>query len=101
MTVIRYKTLSEQLYADSDYLTKLANKPSMREHCQEIINATVDINRAAFQIKQQEKTGKWINDWEMGMSECSCCGETYLWEDHKGTEDFHYCPNCGARMVSE
>ena len=52
-------------------------------------------------VTPKEKTGKWINDWEMGMSECSCCGETYLWEDHKGTENFHYCPNCGARMVSE
>jgi hypothetical protein len=50
---------------------------------------------------EKEKTGKWINDWEMGMSECSCCGETYLWEDHKGTENFHYCPNCGTRMVRE
>ena len=50
-------------------------------------------------VTPKEKTGMWINDWEMGMSECSCCGETYLWEDHKGTENFHYCPNCGARMV--
>ena len=49
-------------------------------------------------VTPKEKTGMWINDWEMGMSECSCCGETYLWEDHKGTENFHYCPNCGARM---
>lgn len=46
-----------------------------------------------------QKTGKWINDWEMGMSECSCCGETYLWEDHKGTANFYFCPNCGAKMV--
>ena len=49
-------------------------------------------------VTPKEKTGMWINDWEMGMSECSCCGENYLWEDHKGTENFHYCPNCGARM---
>ena len=59
---IQYKTLSEQLYADSDYLTKLANKPSMREYCQEIINATVDINRAAFRLKRYEKAQKEIAD---------------------------------------
>lgn len=52
-------------------------------------------------VTPKEKTGKWINDWEMGMSKCSCCGETYLWEDHKGTENFHFCPNCGARMEVE
>lgn len=52
-------------------------------------------------VTPKEKTGKWINDWEMGMSECSICGETYLWEDYKGTENFHFCPNCGAKMVSE
>ena len=52
-------------------------------------------------VTPKEKIGKWINDWEMGMSECSICGETYLWEDYKGTENFHYCPNCGARMVRE
>ena len=52
---IKYKTLSEQLYADSDYLTKLANQPKMREYCQEIINATVDINRAAFELGSKEE----------------------------------------------
>lgn len=100
MTVIRYKTLSEQLYADSDYLTKLANKPSMREHCQEIINATVDINRAAFQIKQQEKTAAWVptDEEPHEIYECNACG--WLLYDVDRT-DFKYCPNCGARMVNE
>ena len=100
MTVIRYKTLSEQLYADSDYLTKLANKPSMREHCQEIINATVDINRAAFKLAHpEEKTGHWEyvqydGNPNIGNLHCSEC------ERIAGFE-YKYCPNCGARMVSE
>ena len=94
---IQYKTLSEQLYADSDYLTKLANKPSMREYCQEIINATVDINRAAFQIKQQKKTGHWKyvqndNNPDIGKLYCSECNRIASFE-------YNYCPNCGARMV--
>ena len=57
-----FKSLSEALYAGTDYLTKLANKPSMREHCQEIINTTVDINRAAFMLKRYEKAQKEIAD---------------------------------------
>ena len=60
----KFKTLSEALYSDSHYLTKLANKPSMREYCQDIINATVDMNRAAFaleQIKEEIKT-KYIGE---------------------------------------
>ena len=51
----KFKTLSEALYADSDYLTALANKPNMRKYCQEIIDATVDINRAAFKLKGMEE----------------------------------------------
>ena len=108
MTVIRYKTLSEQLYADSDYLTKLANKPSMREHCQEIINATVDINRAAFKLAHpEEKTGHWeyvqydynpnIGNWH-----CSECRNIVMRCANKNEEGgipiYNYCPNCGEDM---
>ena len=101
MTVIRYKTLSEQLYADSDYLTKLANKPSMRAYCQEIINATVDINRAAFNLAHpEEKTAAWVptDEEPHEIYECNACGWLLYDEDRT---DFKYCPNCGARMVSE
>ena len=59
---IKFKTLSEALYADSDYLTKLANQPKMREYCQEIINSTIDINRAAFTLERYEKAKKEIAD---------------------------------------
>ena len=101
MTVIRYKTLSEQLYADSDYLTKLANQPKMREYCQEIINATVDINRAAFNLAHpEEKTAAWVptDEEPHEIYECNACGWLLYDEDRT---DFKYCPNCGARMVSE
>lgn len=95
---INFKTLSEALYADSDYLTKLANQPKMKEYCQEIINATVDINRAAFQIKQQPKTGAWvpIDAEPHDIYECNACGWLLYYEDRT---DFKYCPNCGARMT--
>ncbi len=96
---IQYKTLSEQLYADSDYLTKLANKPSMREDCQDIINTTIDINRAAFKLAHpEEKTVAWvpIDAEPHDIHECNACG--WLLYDID-TKDFKYCPNCGARMV--
>ena len=68
----KFKSLSEALYADSDYLTKLANKPNMSSYCQEIINATVDINRAAFTItKLKEAIGKIKNELENSyIGEC-------------------------------
>ena len=97
----KFKGLIEALDADSTYLTELANKPSMREHCQKIINATVDINRAAFKLAHpEEKTAAWvpIDEEPHEVYECNACG--WLLYDVDRT-DFKYCPNCGARMVSE
>ena len=42
--------------------------------------------------------GKWKEDWETGCSECSACGESYLWEDYDGVGEWNFCPNCGAKM---
>lgn len=42
--------------------------------------------------------GEWIEDWEIGCSDCSHCGKGYLWEDYKGVADWKYCPNCGAKI---
>jgi len=42
--------------------------------------------------------GKWKEDWETGCSECSACGESYLWEDYDGVCEWNFCPNCGADM---
>lgn len=41
---------------------------------------------------------KWEDDWETGCSECSACGESYLWEDYDGVGEWNFCPNCGAWM---
>ena len=93
-----FKSLSEALYADSDYLTKLANKPSMREYCQEIINATVDINRAAFKLAHpEEKTAAWVptDEEPHEIYECNSCGWLLYEVD---TKDFRFCPSCGAKM---
>ena len=30
------------------------------------------------------KRAHWKEDWEMGCSECSECGEGFLWEDFNG-----------------
>lgn len=81
-----------------DKMDKALDTDRTVENYKELLN---ECYKVLPSVTPKEKTGMWINDWEMGMSECSCCGETYLWEDHKGTENFHYCPNCGARMVSE
>ena len=50
-------------------------------------------------LEQEPKTGLWIGideepheDWE-----CDNCGFV-IWAD-ENIEKFHYCPNCGAKMV--
>ena len=42
--------------------------------------------------------GRWVEDWETGCSECSNCGDGFLWEDFKGVAAWNFCPNCGAEM---
>ena len=52
-------------------------------------------------LPSAERQGKWVNEkyrwiksismWWSAAYECSVCGEA-------GIKDWHYCPNCGARM---
>ena len=42
------------------------------------------------------KRAHWKEDWEMGCSRCSECGEGFLWEDFDGVAEWNFCPNCGA-----
>lgn len=44
------------------------------------------------------KRAHWKEDWEMGCSKCSECGEGFLWEDFNGVAEWNFCPNCGADM---
>ena len=46
------------------------------------------------------KHGQWIQigyDKAMDRISCSCCKEYWNIADNN-TEDFDYCPNCGAKM---
>lgn len=58
------------------------------------------IENAPVADVQEIKHGKWklcYEDWRMQIAgdECSACGF-----QHYGTciSDYHYCPNCGAKM---
>lgn len=49
----------------------------------------------------EQKTGRWI-PFDCDTWECSECKN--LFTTLEGTpkdNDFHYCPNCGAKMESE
>ena len=39
--------------------------------------------------------GRWMDNEDYMF--CSCCGMQWNYCDNN-TEDFHYCPNCGAKM---
>ena len=50
-----------------------------------------------------EKTGKWeLHDDESFSYKCSVCGKhAYGCFSEVYAGEYHYCPNCGARMVGE
>lgn len=33
-----------------------------------------------------------------GVYECSACGEPYILDDTPTAHNYHFCPNCGAKM---
>lgn len=61
-------------------------------------------------LPSAERTGHWISDWNKkikmidgcpdGSCHCSYCGEWLVASDEYAVKGI-YCPNCGARMVSE
>ena len=48
-----------------------------------------------------QKSEKWIFDDNSSATVCPNCKQGYLWEDYKGTSEWNFCPNCGAKMESE
>ena len=72
------------------------------------VNKFLDLTDTANKaLEQQEKTGHWIDtdEWRETVDgfeqwgyfrKCSKCGYVF-----KFLEIDNYCPNCGARMVSE
>ena len=57
-------------------------------------------NRVLEILNREEKTAAWVptDEEPHEVYECNACG--WLLYDVDRT-DFKYCPNCGARMVSE
>lgn len=54
------------------------------------------------ELPSAERKGKWVNhrnDDGHNIADCNLCGSTLQWFDNDG--EHNYCPNCGARMVSE
>lgn len=56
-----------------------------------------NVNKIIENLPSAERTGKWVPSHipESTLCECDQCGFDC------GAYSFSYCPNCGARMVSE
>lgn len=53
------------------------------------------INIAIQALEQEPQTGHWIE--KMDACECPYCHKAWDYFDND-TEDFDYCPKCGAKM---
>ena len=51
------------------------------------------------QLRNQEKTGHWIDHSEEGYVECSECGSATNCDGN--INELHFCFSCGAEMESE
>lgn len=74
---------------------------TINPYCETVIKREISKKELARALEKEFIVGKWIEDWEVGYSECSNCCESYLWEDYKGVGEFNYCPNCGKRMKGD
>lgn len=45
--------------------------------------------------EKQKMKGSWIECESMMI--CNCCGKHFLYADND-TDEFYFCPNCGADM---
>lgn len=64
------------------------------------------LNMAIEALGQKEKTGHWIMedmfDGDVAYYRCSECNELFWIESGTPKDnEYNFCPNCGARMVSE
>lgn len=75
--------------------------PRYTESCKPITGRIIDSLTAAD--VEPVRHGRWLKcfeDWRQQIegSKCSACGFEYY---GTGISRFRYCPNCGAKMVSE
>jgi len=57
-------------------------------------NEAIEILARLPSAQPEQKTGKWISNSPL-TEKCDQCG--FVIADWK-VEDYHYCPNCGAKM---
>lgn len=50
--------------------------------------------------KIEQRRGHWIDSTVLSETTCSACGKTWNCCDNN-TEEFFFCPNCGAKMYGE
>ena len=66
-------------------------------------SSLVDVKYKLIELpsaQPEQKVGKWIKLYA-GNYKCSVCGDWWGNDNNEMVEDFNYCPNCGARMVTE
>lgn len=70
----------------------------------EKVNGVAWVKVQKLQSVNPQKTGHWISRWYAGndlhFHVCSECNEEFSCDMETGIsiDDYHYCPNCGAKM---
>lgn len=84
---------------DADEIKETIRRTKLVKWQKAIIWALIDMHKTVDAVPVRH--GRWIechddSDWIV----CSECGKPFNIIDNC-TEEFKYCPNCGARMVED
>lgn len=90
------------IIADDDFTHVAAHDGSRVRYDKENPRTEIVINRIT-----DRQRAKWLT-FESdiytggGYTKCEACGENFAWGNYfEVSYDFYFCPNCGARMLTE
>lgn len=87
--------------ADKELYKCVHNPTSERCTCSDIAQICIRITKfATFADVQPVKRGEWEKKSSVGVFRCSLCQHIFMLGADE-IDEYHFCPNCGARMIKE
>ena len=80
-------------------LQKIADTKSVSWWMRNVCLKASGMLRAVVDGRIENRQGHWIDAPALSETTCSVCGKTWNCCDNN-TEDFFFCPACGAKMTN-